>query len=73
MWGSGKGGAQRDSGRLGLNSLREYLNPVSPMRTYCRAQGTLLSAHGKGIQKGRDMRTPTADSLCPTVEANPTL
>ena len=48
------------------------------MRTYCTAQGPLLSAlwrrtlNGKEIQKSGDVCTHIADSLCCTAETNTT-
>ena len=45
------------------------------MRTYCIAQGTLLSGdlNGKEIQKRGDICIRIADSLCRTAETNTTL
>ena len=47
------------------------------MRTYCRAQGTLLNDHGslngKEVQKEGDTCICTVDSFCYTVETYTTL
>ena len=41
------------------------------MKTYCRAQGTLLNGlNGKEVQKGSDVCVCVSDSFCCAVEAN---
>ena len=43
------------------------------MRIYCVTQGTILSAlNGKEIKKRKNICTGIADSLCCTIETNPT-